>query len=140
MLCQRCQQREAKVHLTTTDAGGEILQNQAAAMPNHLCQQCADDYFASRLAMNALRGLICLSDAYRAKLYDVLEVSHPEAFDNSDSDACDRGSQIMRTFLSEHFKKDNIETSGDAFEMLCCDFFCSHHFYTRVDEFKRRKG
>jgi hypothetical protein len=23
--------------------------------------------------------------------------------------------------------------------MLCEDFFCSHHFYTRLDDFNRRK-
>jgi hypothetical protein len=89
--------------------------------------------------MNSARGLICLSDAYRTRLYDLLEKTNPEAFDNHDTDACRRGSKIMTHFLREHLKKDGVEVSGDAFDMLCRDFFSSHHYYTRSDEFKRKK-
>jgi hypothetical protein len=89
--------------------------------------------------MNAMRNLICLADSYRSKLYDLLEDSHPAAFDNHDSEACRRGSELMTKFLREHLRKDCVEVSGDAFDMLCQDFFGSHHFYTRLDEFNRKK-
>jgi len=72
-------------------------------------------------------------------LYDLLEAIHPEAFNNKDTEACSRGSALMRDFLRENLKKDNVEVNGDAFDMLCLDFFGSHHFYTRLAEFKRRK-
>jgi uncharacterized protein (DUF2249 family) len=90
--------------------------------------------------MNSQRDLICLSDFYRSKLYDLLEKAHPEAFDSHDAEACDRGSEIMRVFLREQLQKENIELNEDAFEMLSLDFFGSHHFYTRADEYKRRNG
>jgi hypothetical protein len=105
----------------------------------HLCETCADAYFASTPGMNSSRGLICLSDSYRSRLYDLLEATHPEAFDNEDADACRRASEMMRQFLLEHLKKDKVELNEDGFDMLCQDFFCSHHFYTRQDEFKRKK-
>lgn len=104
----------------------------------HLCTECADAYFANTPGMNSARGLIRLSDSYRSKLYDLLETAHPEAFDNSDVWACARGGKLMRDFLREHLKKEKIEMNEDAFEMLCLDFFGSHHFYTRVDEHKKR--
>lgn len=104
----------------------------------HLCNECADAFFASTPGMNSSRGLICLSDSYRSRLYDLLEIAHPEAFDNSDSEACKRGGKLMQDFLREHLKKDKIEMNEDAFGMLCHDFFGSHHFYTRVDEHKRK--
>ena len=90
--------------------------------------------------MNSSRGLICLSDWYRSKLYDLLEVEHPEAFDNSDIEACRRASQLMRGFLRKHLTKARIELDEDAFDMLCADFFGSHHFYTRVEEHNKSKG
>lgn len=89
--------------------------------------------------MNPARNLICLSDAYRSKLYDLLEVAHPEAFDNHDAESCRKGSELMRDFLREQLKRDNMKVTGDAFEMLALDFFGSHHYYTRQDEFNRRK-
>lgn len=85
------------------------------------------------------RGASCLSDSYRSRLYDLLEATHPAAFDNHDSEACRCGSELMTSFLREQLKKDGIEVSGDAFDMLCLDFFGSHHFYTRSDEFNRKK-
>jgi len=45
--------------------------------------------------MNSARGLICLSDSYRSKLYDLLEETYPEAFDNKDASACRRASKVM---------------------------------------------
>ena len=106
----------------------------------HFCQECADAYFACTPGMNSSRHLICLSDWYRAKLYDALEIAHPEAFDNSTSEACQRGSELMRRFLRKHLVEDGIELNEDGFEMLCGDFFGSHHFYTRIDEHKRGKA
>ena len=90
--------------------------------------------------MNSARHLICLSDSYRAKLYDLLETAHPEAFDNTIVEACRRGSELMRSFLREHLTKDKIELNDDGFEMLSQDFFGSHFFYSRSDEYKRKKG
>jgi protein-arginine kinase activator protein McsA len=135
MLCQVCQQRAATVHLSTSFSSEEPV----TEWKQHLCKECADAYFASTPGMNSARGLICLSDSYRSKLYDLLEAVHPEAFDNTDSEACRRASKLMQDFLREHLKKDKIEMNEDAFEMLCKDFFCSHHFYTRIDEHKRKK-
>jgi hypothetical protein len=89
--------------------------------------------------MNSIRGLICLSDAYRTKLHDLLEKTHPEAFDNHDTEACRRGSKITRQFLREQLKKENIEVNGDAFEMLCGSFW-SREFYARADEYRGKKG
>ena len=89
--------------------------------------------------MNSARGLIRLCDSYRSKLYDLLEATHPEAFNNEDDEACRRGSELIWDFLREQLKKENIEVNEDAFGMLCQDFFGSHHFYTRSDEYKRRK-
>jgi len=137
MLCQACHQREATVHLSTFR--GEGLDPEQGTERKHFCEQCADAYFASIPGMNSARGLICLSDSYRSKLYDLLETSHPEAFDNHDAEACRQGSEVMRRFLREHLKNENIEIHEDGFEMLCEDFFCSHHFYTRLDDFNRRK-
>jgi hypothetical protein len=125
--------------MTTTETV-EGNQKTITQEEHHLCAQCADDYFARTPDMNASRGLICLSDLYRSKLYDLLEATHSEAFDNRDTAACQRACDLMRTFLREHLVKDHIEVSGDAFEMLCSDFFCSHHFYSRMDDYNRRKG
>jgi len=102
----------------------------------HFCEQCADTYFACTPGMNPRRDLICLSDSYRAKLYVLLEATHPEAFDDKDAETCQRASDLMRDFLREHLTKDKIELNEDAFEMLCRDFFGSHHFYRH----KRKKG
>jgi len=90
--------------------------------------------------MNSSRGLICVSDWYRSKLYDLLETAHPEAFDNSTIESCRRGSELMRRFLREHLTQDKIEVNEDAFNMLLGDFLGSHHFYTRIDDYNKRKG
>jgi hypothetical protein len=126
------------VHLATTvEIPG---QEPGAQREQHFCEQCADEYFAQMPGMNSSRGLIRLSDSYRSKLYDLLEAAHPEAFDNSDTKACLRGSELMRNFLRERLTKDKIELNDDGFNMLCFDFFGSHHFYSRIDEHKKKKG
>jgi hypothetical protein len=128
------------VHLTTTVEVHGLGQEPSAQQEQHFCQECADSFFASTPGMNSARHLICLSDSYRSKLYDLLEAAHPEALDNSDTEACERGSELMRNFLREHLTKDKIELNEDGFDMLCHDFFGSHHFYSRIDEYKRKKG
>ena len=127
------------VHLTTTVEAEGLDSEPGNQRAQHLCEECADGYFACTLGMNSARHLICLSDSYRSKLYDILATVHPEAFDNSDTEACRRGSELMRKFLREHLTKDKIELNEDAFDMLCGDFYCSHHFYSRADEYKRNK-
>jgi|SRR5437867_4080117 len=138
MFCEACHHREAIVHLTTTRYKSALGQ-ESGTRQQHFCEQCADIYFSCTPGMNSARGLICLSESYRSKLYDLLEATHPEAFENQDTEACRRGSKLMEDFLREHLKKDNIEVNEDAFGMLCSDFFGSHHFYTRSDEYKRKK-
>ena len=140
MFCGACHQREATVHLTTTFHAEGLAPEAGTQREQHFCQQCADSYFSCTPGMNSARDLICLSDSYRSKLYDLLETAHPEAFDNTDAEACRRGSELMRDFLREHLRKDKIEVNEDAFGMLCSDFFCSHHFYSRVDDYRRKKG
>jgi len=140
MFCEACHQREAIVHLTTTAYGEGLGQEPMIERAQHFCGQCADTYFSCTPGMNSSRGLICLSDSYRSKLHDLLEATHPEAFDNKDAETCRQMSALMEEFLREHLKKDNIEVNDDAFGMLCQDFFCSHHFYSRADEYKRKKG
>jgi hypothetical protein len=140
MLCESCHQGEAVVHLTTTVHAEGLGQESGTQREQHFCEKCGDSYFACTPAMNSARHLICLSDSYRTKLYHLLEIAHPEAFDNSDTEACRRGSEFMRNFLREHLTKDKIELNEDAFDMLCGDFFGSHHFYSRIDEYKRKKG
>jgi len=128
------------VHLTATVNVMGIFESAGAPREQHFCEDCADEYFARTPGMNGSRHLICLSDSYRSKLYDLLEKRHPEAFENGTTEACQRGSELMRNFLREHFTKDKIELNADAFDMLCGDFYCSHHFYTRADEYRRKKG
>jgi hypothetical protein len=128
-LCQACRKREALIHLWTDPT--------PTAKSKHFCRQCADRYFARTPGMNSSRDLIKLSDFYRVKLYDELEARHPAAFDNTDDAACHRGSELMRRFLRQKLLKDNIKLKGDGFEMLCHDFFCSYHFYDRVEKIRR---
>jgi hypothetical protein len=88
--------------------------------------------------MNAARDLVRLSDYYRNKLYDELESQSPEVFDNSTTEACIRGSGLMRRFLRKRLSEDNIKLNKDGFEMLCRDLFCSHHFYDRGQRVMKR--
>jgi protein-arginine kinase activator protein McsA len=140
MLCEACQQREAMVHLGRAVPDGVPEADQPPVWKHHFCEECADAFFARTPGMNSSRNLICLSDWFRSKLYDLLEAHHPEAFEGSDSAACCRSSEVMRRVLREQLVKAKLEMSDDAFEMLCGDFFGSHHFYTRADEYKKRKG
>jgi len=142
MLCESCHQREAKVHLTTTVVAPLFGQEPGTQRKQHFCEQCADTYFACTPGMNSARQLICLSDSYRSRLYDLLEATHPEAFDNSncDREASWQRSKLMRDFLREELKKENIELNEDGFGMLFGDFIGSHHFYRRRDEYKRKNG
>jgi hypothetical protein len=89
--------------------------------------------------MNSARGLIRLSDYYRTKLYDELESQCPEAFDNSTTEACVRGSELMRRFLRKRLAQDNIRLNKDGFEMLCNDLFGSRHFYERSERIKANR-
>src|SRR5579859_9900 len=122
MLCDVCNQRPATVHITTKLEAKAQAPKWDAPLKQHFCEPCADKYFAEMPGMNASRRLICLSDAYRNRLYDLLEETHPEVFDNKDAETCRRGSQLMREFLRKNFEKDKLEITGDAFEMLCHDF------------------
>jgi len=140
MLCETCRQREALVHLEGTNEEGGSAPDRAAQWERHFCRECADEYFARTPGMNASRDLICLSDWYRSKLYDLLEAEHPEAFDNSDAETCELASELTRAFLRQHLTLDGIQLNEDGFEMLWSDFSCSHHYYSRADEYKRRKG
>jgi hypothetical protein len=139
MLCQACQKKEASVFLSTASHASKSEGESGLEQKLSFCRSCADSYFASTPGMNSARDLIRLSDSYRSKLYDLLEATHPEAFDNHDTEACLRGSELMRGFLRTQLKKDRMDVRGDAFDMLCQDFFGSHHFYSRLDEFKRKK-
>jgi protein-arginine kinase activator protein McsA len=140
MLCESCHQRVAVVHLTQTIASAVLGDEPGTVRKQHFCEQCADTYFACTPWMNSARHIICLSDSYRSRLYDLLEATHPEAFDNSDTEACRRGSELMRDFLHEQLKKEKIELNEDGFGMLFGDFIGSHHFYRRMDEYKSKKG
>ena len=140
MFCEACHQREATHHLTRIFCAEGLGQEAGTQREQHFCELCPDIYFSCTPGMNSARGLICLSDSYRSKLYDLLEATHPEAFDNSDTETCRRTSELMREFLREHLTKDGIELNEDGFEMLCIDFFCSHHYYTRADEYKKKNS
>ena len=136
MLCEMCHQRQATVHLTQTFYKA-VAGHEPGMQKQHFCQECADTYFACTPGMNSMRGLICLSDEYRITLLDLLEKAHAEAFDNHDSEACRRGSKLMREFLREQFKKENIGVNEDAFDMLCQSFW-SREFYARADKFRKK--
>ena len=69
MRCESCHQREAMVHLTTTIEAEGLGQEPGTQREQHFCEQCADTYFACTPGMNSARGLICLSDSYRSKLW-----------------------------------------------------------------------
>lgn len=124
MMCQRCKKQEALVHVTTSRAS------------RHYCRDCADAYYARTPGMNSARELIRLSDYYRTKLYDELESQHPEAFDNSTTEACIRGSELMRRFLRKRLAQDNIRLNKDGLDMLCQDLFGSRHFYERSERIR----
>jgi hypothetical protein len=141
MLCESCQQREATVHLTTSVQAEVLEQEPAVEQRQHFCQTCADLFFATSPGMSAMRGLICLSDSFRSKLYDLLEAAHPEAFYEGDDPAIImRSAEALETFLRQQLKQEGLELNDEAFGMLYCDLIGSHHFYTRRDDYKKRKG
>ena len=133
MLCQVCKKKEALIHISTGSTPRE-----RSRRSKHFCRGCADTYYV-RAGMNSSRDLIRLSDYYRFKLYDELEAKHPEAFDNSNNEACLRGTEVMCRFLKKRLTKDNIKLNRDGFEMLCHDFFGSRHFYERAEKHKSKK-
>jgi hypothetical protein len=133
-----CHQREATVHLTQTFYKA-VAGHEPGTQKQHLCQDCADAYFACTPGMNSMRGLICLSDEYRTRLYDLLEKTRPEAFDNHDSESSRRGSKLTREFLCEQFKKEHIDVNEDVFDMLCHSFW-SGEFYARAEKYTKKKG
>jgi hypothetical protein len=138
-LCEVCQKREASVFCTPANNTSGAEGTSDFQQPASMCKSCADSYYASTPGLNSARDLIRLSDSYRSKLYDLLETAHPEAFDNQDTEACVRGSQLMCAFLRKQLKADRMDIRGDAFDMLCKDFFGSRHFYERADEFNGKK-
>src|SRR5579862_3527958 len=99
MQCESCHQRPATVHNT------KILYDEAGVpkteQEQHLCQQCADDFYACTPDLAHMRDLICLSDFYRSKLYDLMETKCPYAFD--EWDGVDRGAQIERVKSMQAF-------------------------------------
>jgi len=128
MFCQTCNRKEALVHISGVSTPSE-----------HFCRACADAYYR-RNGMNSARNLIQLSLFYRTKLYDELELAHPEAFDNSDVEACNRGVEVMCLFLKRRLAEDNIELNEDGFDMLLQDFFGSHLFYERADRLRSTRA
>jgi protein-arginine kinase activator protein McsA len=134
MICQTCKKKEALIHISTGSTPSE-----GSRKSKHFCRQCADAYYI-RAGMNSARDLIRLSEFYRSKLYDELEVKHPEAFDNSDDEACRRGTDLMCRFLKERLTKDNIKLNKDGFDMLCRDFFGSRQAYERGEKLKSKKS
>jgi hypothetical protein len=76
-------------------------------------------------------------------LYDLIETNHPFLFE--DWDGLDVETRIARVksiqaFLRDQLKKDGIELNEEGFLMLYGNLIGSHHFYTRQDEFRRKKG
>ena len=145
-----CKERGATVHLTQTsqefevDEGvdpetvdlGFIPNKEVDQTEHHFCEECADKYFASTPGMNSARGLICLSDAYREKLYDKLEAELPEIFIETDDQVLmGKRAETMSEFLREELKREGIEVNEDAFGMLFSGLFCTYHFYDRQDRF-----
>lgn len=123
-LCESCREREATVFLAFSSADEQ---------PEHkFCKSCADDFYVSA-GMNSSRDLICLSKWFRSKLYDLLEQEHPNAFDNTTTEACERGTEVMNAFLKEQLSKNGIQLNDDGFDMLCSDFFGHREFYDRAD-------
>jgi len=140
MLCEICKKQDATVHLTQTTQGSTSMLGLPPGQKElHMCEACADNFFAAGQDTNYMRNLICLSDFYRSKLYDLLESNHPKAFYHGESIAkLHKASETMEAFMREQFKKDNIQVGEDAFQMLRADFCFSHHYYTRADDYHKR--
>jgi protein-arginine kinase activator protein McsA len=122
-LCQVCQKREASVFLMTTIHASEAERESEIQQKQSFCRSCADAYYASTPGMNSARDLIRLSDSYRSELYDLLDATHSEAFDNHDSEACRRSSEPMCGFLRKQLKKDRMDIRGDAYRYALSGLF-----------------
>ena len=137
MLCEMCQKNVAVVHLTTENRGDVRESGPRITTKHHFCEDCADKYFASMPGMNASRDLIQLSDRCRSKLYDLLEVEHPEVFQRGDNDHLFECANIMGKFLFEQLKREGVELNEGGFGMLLGGFIGSAEYYERCD---RREG
>src|SRR5687768_7054489 len=133
MLCEKCHQKKAMVHLAQS-----FPDSADPTKERHFCESCADAYFRDTPELSSCRNLICLSDSYRSKLYDLLEAAHPEAF-KDDDESIIKSATIMSDFLRQHLENDKIEVNEVGFSMLLVDFMCSHHFYTRRDKHNGRE-
>ena len=143
------------MHLTTTTAEFAVeegvdpdsvdvealMQDSGEVSERHFCEECADKYYASTPGMNSSRDLICLSDAYRKRLLDKVDVELPEAFYEGDDPKRQREvSEKMMEFLRRELEREGIPVEGDAFLMLWSDLFCRAEFYERRDSFHGREG
>src|SRR5437016_4487919 len=71
MLCEKCKQREATVHLTEIARSKDLPDERV--LERHFCEPCGNDYMRGSPTLSAMRSLICLSEGYRSRLYDLLE-------------------------------------------------------------------
>ena len=139
MLCERCHQRPATVHLTEIARSKDVPDERVTE--RHFCKQCGDYYMQSHPTLNAMRSLVCLSEGYRSRLYDLLEAAHPEAFYDGNDEALSMcAAEAMTLFLRDQLQRERIEVNEQVFEMLLCDFIGSHHFYSRRDAFNKKKS
>lgn len=143
MVCEMCKQRDAMVHLTQRSTEFALIEGidpdsvdpdsvphkELGQTEQHFCEECADKYFASTPGMNSSRDLICLSDAYRAKLLDKLEAELPEAFyDGEDHRRWTEITERQRKFLRNELDREGIEVNADGFDMLWTDLFVNGTF------------
>src|SRR5207237_2678408 len=113
MLCEMCHEKLATVHLTQNRMAVDES-SPPSTTQLHFCEACLDRYFASTPETNPLRGLIQLSDDYRSKLCDELEVKHPTVFTwwRSPPEVKKNITEI-REFLKSRLKEDGVEITGD---------------------------
>ena len=137
MLCEQCQKRDAVVHLSGTSQilpGGEPL----ALQEHHFCEPCANEYYKTQFG--APRNLLCLSDWFRERLYDIMEESHPEAFyDGEDEAEVIKAAVAMETVLRDELQKEGISVNEDVFAMLATDLIGSHRYYSRREAWNKKK-
>ena len=139
MFCEKCHERQATVHLTEI-ARSQVVSDERVT-ERHFCDICGDDYMKNHPTLGAMRSLLCLSEGYRSRLYDLLEAAHPEAFYAGDDEALStRAAEAMTLFLRDELKRERIDVNEQVFEMLLCDFIGSHLFYSRRDAFNRNKS
>jgi hypothetical protein len=124
-----CQSRSATVHLTENCVDLDHS-DPLKISEHHFCEDCVDTHFKTT-GKNACRGLIELSDRYRSRLYDELQLKNPVVFTWWTGAEARKILTEVREFLQARFKEDGIEVSGDAFEMLYLDFIGSAEFNKR---------